>query len=210
MNVQNILKDALNIYHYGSYVYGTFQEGKSDMDFIVVLPNEYNIESDFIEDNNCQYSLYTLDQWENKLHNHDVDAIETYFLPDKYRIKETVHTIININPEKLRESFSRTASNSWVKCKKKLEVMESFNPRIAKKSLWHSLRIIDFGTQIMLNGRIVNYGSMNHIYSQIVDCPNDYYSFYKARYQQCYNSMKTIFRQASDLASWFKNNHKGV
>jgi hypothetical protein len=194
--MQQILKDALNIYHYGSYVYGTFQEGKSDMDFIVILPDGYNMPSELIEQNNCHYSLYTLSQWYDKLNNHDVDAIETYFLDDKFIVKETVEFHIKICPHKIRESFSRTASNSWVKCKKKLEVAESFNPRVAKKSLWHSLRILDFGIQILLRGRIVMYNSMNHIYEQIVNCPNNHYIFYKEKYQQHYNSYKSLFRKA--------------
>ena len=35
MNIDKILKDALNIYHYGSFVYGTFQKKISDNDYIV-------------------------------------------------------------------------------------------------------------------------------------------------------------------------------
>jgi hypothetical protein len=204
--MEQILKDTINIYHYGSKVYGTYQEDKSDLDFIVILPDGYDIPSEQIDKDNCQYCLYHESTWKQKLLNHDVDAIETYFLPAEFIIKETKKFNIKIDPIKIRESFSRTASNSWVKCKKKLEVPESFNPRVAKKSLWHALRIIEFGTQIMLNGRIVNYKSMSHVYEQIVECPNNYYPFYKEKYQGVYNSLKHVFRESTSFCSWHNKN----
>jgi hypothetical protein len=193
--MNDILQSALNIYYYGSYVYNTYQEGISDMDFIVILPNTYSPNADIIEYNNCHYSLYTLSEWQAKLQRHDVDAIETYFLDNRFKIKETVEFHINIDRTKIRENFSRTASNSWVKCKKKLEVEDSFNPRVAKKSLWHSLRIINFGVQIMIHGKIIDYTAMNSLYNEIVNNDINDYSYYKEKYQKYYNNLKTLFRQ---------------
>ena len=194
---QEVIENALNIYHYGSFVYGTFKEGISDKDYIVIVPDEYK---DFdlaqFEQNNNQYSIYTKSTWQHKLDNNDVDAIETYFLPEKYKVKETECFKTNINPEKVRENFSRVASNSFVKCKKKLTVEKDYNPRVGKKSLWHSLRIIDFGTQILKTGRIYNYGSMNHLHDDIVNSQRNDWEFFKEKYQPIYNAMKTNFRLA--------------
>lgn len=194
---QEVIENALNIYHYGSFVYGTFKEGISDKDYIVIVPDEYK---DFdlaqFEQNNNQYSIYTKSTWQHKLDNNDVDAIETYFLPDKYKVKETELFKTNINPEKIRENFSRVASNSFVKCKKKLTVEKDYNPRVGKKSLWHSLRIIDFGTQILKTGRIYNYRSMNHLHDDIVNSQRNDWEFFKEKYQPIYNTMKTNFRLA--------------
>ena len=194
---QEVIENALNIYHYGSFVYGTFKEGVSDKDYIVIVPDEYK---DFdlaqFEQNNNQYSIYTKSTWQHKLDNNDVDAIETYFLPEKYKVKETECFKANINPEKIRENFSRVASNSFVKCKKKLTVEKDYNPRVGKKSLWHSLRIIDFGTQILKTGRIYNYESMNHLHDDIVNSQRNDWEFFKEKYQSIYNAMKTNFRLA--------------
>ena len=194
---QEVIENALNIYHYGSFVYGTFKEGISDKDYIVIVPDEYK---DFdlaqFEQNNNQYSIYTKSTWQHKLDNNDVDAIETYFLPERYKVKETEHFKTNINPEKIRENFSRVASNSFVKCKKKLTVEKDYNPRVGKKSLWHSLRIIDFGTQVLKTGRIYNYGSMNHLHDNIVNNSRNDWEFFKEKYQSIYNQMKTNFRLA--------------
>ena len=188
--VEILLKKSLNIYHYGSFVYGTFKEGISDKDYILIVPDEYK---DFdlaqFEQNNNQYSIYTKSTWQHKLDNNDVDAIETYFLQEKYKVKETELFKTNINPEKIRENFSRVASNSFVKCKKKLTVEKDYSPRVGKKSLWHSLRIIDFGTQILKTGRIYNYGSMNHLHDDIVNNQRNDWEFFKEKYQTKYRNL---------------------
>jgi hypothetical protein len=194
---QNIINQALNIYCYGSFVYGTYQEGISDKDFIVIVPDKfYDFDLSQFEQANNQYSIYTKSTWQKKLDNNDVDAIETYFLPDKYKVKETEIFKTNINPEKIRENFSRVSSNSFVKCKKKLTVEKDYNPRVGKKSLWHSLRIVDFGIQILKHGYIKNYSSMNHFHDEIVNNKSNDWNIYKEKYQSIYNALKTEFRLA--------------
>ena len=190
------LKEALNIYEYGSIVYGTYIEGKSDRDYIVIVPDDYQIDVDQIEHDNCHYNIFHATTWQKKLDNNEVDAIEIYFLPKRHVIKETIRFNTDIVPSKIREQFSKTASNSWVKCKKKLIVEDSFNPRVGKKSLWHSLRIIEFGTQILLTGKINNYECVNHLYDSIVNNPHNDWEYYQHYYQPIYNAKKTLFRLA--------------
>jgi hypothetical protein len=192
----DFLNCALNIYEYGSVVYGTYIDGKSDKDYIVIVPDDYTINTDQVEHNNCHYNIFHAAQWQQKLNNNEVDAIEVYFLPKKHVVKETIVFTTEIVPSKIREQFSRTASNSWVKCKKKLIVEDSFNPRVGKKSLWHSLRIIEFGTQILLKGSITNYDSLNYLYDAIVNNDNNIWEHYQNNYQPIYNKMKTEFRLA--------------
>lgn len=192
----DFLDKALNIYEYGSVVYGTYIEGKSDKDYIVIVPDDYILNVDQVEHNNCHYNIFHAHQWQEKLNNNEVDAIEIYFLPKRHVVKETIFFNTEIVPSKIREQFSRTASNSWVKCKKKLIIENSFNPRVGKKSLWHSLRIIEFGTQILLTGKINNYGCMNHLYDSIVNNEHDDWEYYQHYFQPIYNAKKTKFRLA--------------
>ena len=111
---EQIFKIALNVYHYGSFVYGTFQKNVSDYDYIVIIPDALNeLDNKQFEKDNCQYSFYTQSAWQERLDKNEVDAIETYFLPEKYIIKETVKFSTNIIKEKIRENFSKTASNSF-------------------------------------------------------------------------------------------------
>jgi hypothetical protein len=193
--INNLLNNALNIYHYGSFVYGTFIEGISDYDYIVIVPDEMSeLDEQQFECNNCQYTVHSAKSWQEMLDRCDVDALETYFLPEQFIVKETVVFIADITKTKVRNSFSHVASNSFVKCKKKLEIAESYNPAIAKKSLWHSLRIIDFGIQILEYDKIVNYASLNHLHEQIVMCEDNRWEYFKQKYKPMYNALKTKFR----------------
>jgi hypothetical protein len=194
--VETLLEKSLNIYHYGSFVYGTFVQDISDYDYVIIVPDEcdvYDLEQ--FECEKCQYNVYTVETWRRMLREHDVCAVETYFLPAKYIVKENIKFDFVVNKEKLRESFSKTASNSYVKCKKKLEIIEDFNPKTAKKSIWHSLRILNFGIQILTSGRILNYSAMNYLYDEIINNPSQNWEDYKIKYKPIYNALKTEFRK---------------
>jgi HD superfamily phosphohydrolase len=54
----------------------------------------------------------------------------------------------NLDLPTLRKSFSSKANNSFVKFKKKLIVEKDYDVRAAIKSLFHSIRILDFGAKI--------------------------------------------------------------
>ena len=194
--MEELINKALNIYEYGSIVYGTYVEGVSDRDYIVIVDDHYQITDEQIELNNCHYNIFSASRWQEKLNNNEVDALEVYFLPKKYVVKETIAFKTTIIPSKVREQFSRTASNSWVKCKKKLTVEKDYNPRVGKKSLWHSLRIISFGTQILCTGRICDYGILNHLYDKIVNNDLNQWEYYYNNYKVLYNNMKSQFRLA--------------
>ena len=193
--IAELYNSAINVYCYGSIVYGTFIDGVSDRDFIVVVPDEMEeLDEQQFEYDNCQYTVHAAKNWQVMLDRCDVDAIECYFLPEQFICKETVVFIADITKEKIRNSFSHVASNSFVKCKKKLEVEESYDPKTGKKSLWHSLRIVDFGIQMLEHGKIINYASMNHLYDEIVKSEETNWEYFKTKYKPVYNALKTKFR----------------
>ncbi len=192
-----LYEQAFTIYPYGSIVYGTYQEGISDTDFIVVVPPYLNhLDQQQWEYHNEQYTLYSISTWREKLNRHDIDALECHFLPKNMVIKETIDFDFTLKTALLRQSISSVASNSWVKCKKKLTVHEDFAPRVGKKSLWHALRILNFGIQLMTFKSIVDYGSMNELYDEIVNNPSDNWLFFKEKYQPIYNNSKSAFKLA--------------
>ena len=110
-------------------------------------------------------------------------------------LKETKKFDLNVDKDLIRKNISSTASNSFVKCKKKLTVQDSYSPRIGKKSLWHSIRLLDFGTQIMNFGKIVNYQSVNNIYNQSMEA-QDNWNYLKEQFQPIYNKYHSEFKLA--------------
>lgn len=182
----------LNIYVHGSRVYGTNTE-QSDYDYIVVVEDSI-YKQDSIHYNNEDYNIFSKSQWDNLAQDNDCDFIECIYLPSNLKIKETYIPEYNIQKELIRKNFSAKASNSWVKCKKKLTVEKDYAPYIGKKSLWHSLRLLDFGIQILSHGSIIDYTSMNSYYTDIMNASTNDWLYFKEKYQPIYNSYKSKFR----------------
>jgi len=190
---------VFGLYQYGSRVYGCATE-QSDFDYILVvdqpIPNkEIRVEKSDIN-HPVNINVYNLVEFLSRIALHEVDALECAFLPKK----NILFNSINFNDyifrkDILRRSISEKASNSFVKAKKKLTVEKDFNPYIGKKSLFHSLRIINFGTQIAKDGRISDYSAANNYWKEIVENPENNWQYYKDKYQPVYNSMMTEFRK---------------
>lgn len=176
----------LNIYRYGSRVYGT-HGNKSDEDFIVVLTEG---ESQWILADGVDLHIYGLAKFEEKLAEHHVPFLECYFLPDELK-SETVRSKFTINLTLLRNACSALASNSWVKAKKKIIQGDNY---LGLKSLFHSLRILDFAIQMAQDKQIGNYASMNSVWNEIKELESPEYATLKERYQELYNKKASQLR----------------
>lgn len=193
----------LNIYPYGSHVYGSNDE-LSDSDLIIVTDSP-----NFQEE--CQFkwpgidvTALTAPMFQEQLNDHEPSALECWFLRKEltYCSKEFS---FNLDLEKLRRSFSGKSSNSWVKAKKKIEVHNEW--RLGLKSLFHSFRILIFGIQIAEYGRITDYSAANGIWRSIDDFYKEFletglkpeWLYFKDRFQPKYNALRTQFRIAAPL-----------
>lgn len=147
---------------FGSQVYGTINKN-SDFDIIIVANN--SVESIEISNNNFNIHIYTPDKFKEDLEWHRINNLECIFAPDWAKLKEDIKYDFDLNLPKLRHAISHISSNSWVKCKKKIEQGDYY---IGIKSLFHSLRIPIFGTQIAKYGHIYDFTSTNYIYQKIM------------------------------------------
>lgn len=175
--IRNI--DAL--FPYGSMVYGTNRPG-SDADFIIVtdLPGQSGTFS------NMDVQSYSHQEFRDMLDACNIVALECVMqdLPQSANFPYT------INPWKLRQSCSAIASNAWVKCKKKMAQGDDY---IGKKSVWHSLRILNFGIQILVHGKIIDYGAVNFMYDDIMKMKT--WEEIDKKYRSISKQMQTDFRQ---------------
>lgn len=154
-------EDVLLVCPYGSEVYGTRSE-KSDRDYVVVanIHNYLQYESDDID-----IHLMSVKHYKYLLNKHEIMALETYF--NKYPLMGDLQVDFELILPALRRSISSTVSNSWVKAKKKV-TLENEDDWVGYKSLFHSLRILAFGIQIAETGRINNFQSASHLWSEIL------------------------------------------
>lgn len=160
---------VLNIYTYGSRVYGTANKN-SDYDYVVVVENESAAArlEPFTRAENEDFTIYTKEQFQKNIDMHEVSALECFFLPADKVVKKTVDFSFTLDLGKLRTEFSQKSSNSWVKAKKKFVVEKDYAPYVGQKSAWHSLRILDFGCQIAKDGKITNWSETNHLLPAIL------------------------------------------
>lgn len=181
------LCDIIGICPYGSQVYGT-AEDNSDIDLVVILKKK-TIEQ--WSDNKFNLSFETIESYQEKLDQHEVVAIETYFYPDW--IIKNFQPHFKLDLVKLRHSFSAKASNSWVKAYKKLSVEKDYNLKVAQKSLFHSLRILDQGIYLGMNNKLDKFDLSNKYWWQIRNVSD--WSVMVEKYKELFNEKASLFRK---------------
>lgn len=175
---------------YGSRVYGTYTDA-SDYDFVVVADGcESGVE---FRNGDLNVQVYNTEKFKDLLRRHNITSLECLFLPQEYILYRSYTFDFKLNLPALRHSVSAKASNSWVKCKKKLTVEEGCE-YIGKKSLFHALRIVLFGTQIAQHGCILDYGAANPYYYEIMSMTSNSWEDYKKKYHPVFNKLMTEFR----------------
>jgi predicted nucleotidyltransferase len=196
--LQNILNktnlsedDILAVYSYGSRVYGTARKN-SDYDYIVILRN--NKPNEQYSDSLININYYTANEHQGRLNDHEISALECYFLDDQFILKKSNIFGFKLDLVKLRHSLSAKSSNSFVKAKKKLTVEKDYDLDLGRKSLFHSFRIIDYGKQIATHGKIIDYGSCNELFNEIMNCYTwkQMYDDYKKRYNQLCSEFRIV------------------
>ena len=203
MNIED--DNILNCYKFGSHVYGT-QNEFSDEDFICV------VKKPVISDNN-NIHFYTIEMFQTLLNNCEIQMLECYFLDKSFILKETITFNFELNLSKLRTSISTITSNSFVKGKKKLIVSGDYDLNIGLKSIFHSLRILDFGIQIASKSLIYDYRSMNYILEDIYKISEtheriDLWNKINEKYKPIFNKKSSIFKELApkDLTERGKRN----
>lgn len=189
-------ENIVNVYLYGSRVYQTHTD-KSDYDFIFIVLNGTKTREQF-SDSLINVNYYTLFEHHKRLVNHEISALELYFLEDtKYILKEDMKFSFKQDNECLRRSLSTKSSNSFVKAKKKLTIEKDYDYNVGVKSLFHSFRIIYFGIQIAKYGKIVDYSEANSLLFEMKKLYNwsDMFTIYKKEY----NKLLTEFRRLCPL-----------
>jgi predicted nucleotidyltransferase len=180
-----------SIFLFGSRIYET-NDLDSDWDFKVISnTSKSNVEIK-IEDYNIH--ILTADSFQSKLDAHDPVALECFFSPSRFKILNNNDFTFNLKIPTLRHSFSHVSSNSWVKSKKKLELGE-YN--IGIKSIFHSLRIPIFGSQILKEGKITDFTEANFIWEKLKTKSNWSWQELDKEFRNLRNSIMTDFRKNS-------------
>lgn len=182
--------DGYYLIPYGSRVYKTHEE-LSDFDFIAIIKSTTRtvngIEKTY---NKTNIHIYDKENFQTKLNEHKIFALESYFHHDQL-IKDEFEFKLDLNL--LRKEISSVSSNSFVKAKKKIEVESDYY--IGWKSLFHSLRIIMFGIQIAETGKIYDFSQANNYWLDIVREKCYGWKPLQEKYKPIKNELLTKFRK---------------
>lgn len=179
---------AIAAYVYGSRVYGT-ADSYSDWDIALIAKT--SVEAIEIKTDRLNIHVYTWDRWVADLEWHNPRNLECHFAPDWAILLEKQRHSLTINEARLRHAVCHVSSNSWVKARKKLEGGEY---RTGVKSLFHSIRIPMFGTQVGENGVISDFSCANSVWEGISSKEWDWASL-DENFREKRNSVLTEFRK---------------
>jgi histidyl-tRNA synthetase len=174
----NTNDNIVSLYQYGSQVYGT-SNPQSDMDMIMVVKDLNGVTN--------QSDLSDID-----ITISEISVLECVFLPEDKILKNQKEWDFILDLPTLRKACSAKSSNSWVKAKKKLIVEEDYNLYVGQKSAWHAIRILQFGQQIAINSKIIDYSSANEFLHRIISC-NDWEALDK-NMRSVYNEESSKFK----------------
>ena len=188
------VSSIVGIYQYGSRVYGTAIE-TSDWDFVVINNNGFDF---LFESDNVDIHYISIETYNNKLKEHDIMALETYYQNIYGEPIKEYEIEFKLDLQKLRKSVSSVCNNSFVKFKKKL-ILENEDNYIGIKSLYHSIRIAELGTKIAIGDHTMLKPS-SYLWTTIKEdaeeCNYDWETLNK-KYKPIFNEEMSEFRKVA-------------
>lgn len=170
--------NVLNIYAHGSHFYGTATSA-SDYDLVVLVPDSKKYGSNDVADNilisvatanmKIDLSVESIDEFVGRVKEHRWYALECLLLP----LLESRHIPFpEIDKIQIRATVRLAGDHAYTKAKKKITIENEIY--LGKKSLFHSIRIVDFAIQLLSRGKIENWTSCREIHRKIMDAPDEW------------------------------------
>lgn len=169
-----------NIFLYGSRVYGSAKE-TSDYDIIYISSNLLAHEEKRATLNDILLNIHVItpDKFKADLLNHDIMNLECFYAPDFARILEKEPLKFQLNKKKLIKNNLAQSYSAWQNGKRKVQ---DFDIHKGVKSLFHSIRMLMFASQILENDKIIDYGIANSLYLEMIECDEYEWNYFKSKY----------------------------
>jgi predicted nucleotidyltransferase len=172
----NIKEEILGIFPYGSRVYGLAKDD-SDYDYIVVTKSSFLPSGAFKQnaisssDKNIQGVLYSRSGFIDAINNYEIAALECLSLdPANIIILKWPFKIQKWDEKEMVKKIIQKASASWHIAS---EQSRNDQKHLAKKGVFHALRILMFGIQLKEYKKITNFSVSNELKHKIERLPDD-------------------------------------
>lgn len=165
-----------NSYLYGSRVYGTNREN-SDYD-VMLVASSLDARKE-IKGEKYNIHIITPDLFADDLSNYKMVPLECMFAPDYAKIQEKREFPFTIDEKKLIKNILIQSNTSWIRAKFKLNENDILR---GLKSVFHSLRILYFGRQLIKSGKIVDFSCANDLWNEIENCNEVEWKYFSKKY----------------------------
>jgi len=182
-----------NIYVFGSRVYKTYTLN-SDIDLVVIACSmDVNKE---IHEGIYNVHITTPDAFKEQLDSHDVHCLECIYAPREAQIMTRIDYLkdFRLDEGQLKKMLVSQSAWAWTKAQRR---MEKGNIIGGAKSLFHSLRILKFGLQIINNNRITNFQGANHFWEEIRNFDGLEWQEYQDKWTNIKKSLMKQLKRAS-------------
>jgi len=182
----------INVYLYGSRVYGTCHRD-SDFDFLVVarsLDREREIRS-----GRYNIHVHTPDKFEDDLMSYRMVNMECIYAPSFARFQECTDffRVFKINPFVFKKAIFKQSHDAWLKASIKFREMDIDR---ATKSLFHSLRILAFGIYIFEEDDILDFSLANSYWDEISKIEEFKWNIFKEKFLPQKKGLENILMNA--------------
>ena len=159
-----IKDEIISIFPYGSRVYGN-TTNISDYDYVIVTKSGILKSGGFKQNaisnkvRTIQGILYSRSGFIDAINNYDITALECLSLPDEIIIKKTWNFKVQKWDDKaFIKSIITKMSASWYQAD---NYAKDDNFEMAKKGIYHSIRILMFAQQLKENHKIIDFTVAN-------------------------------------------------
>ena len=186
---------VLNIYPYGSKIYGTATEF-SDDDYVIVYKSSLLPSGAFkdnaitSDDGLIQGTCFSRSGFIDAINNYQITALECIFLPEDKVIQKKMdfkYKESKMNNKDLVYNIIKTASASWYNG---MLAWKDKNIIHSQKNMYHAIRILRFGLYIKENG-FINYNKAKKYKEMIYN--NEKYRPFK--YQNLFIDLQERLKQ---------------
>lgn len=186
---------VVNIYNYGSWVYGT-NSPTSDRDLMIITRSPHQESLAFTDDidyfhrfelyklwNKYDVCVHSVENFEILLEKNYLLAVECLFLPNEFKIKEEIdfrplyfekyYNISRLKKVAFHENqtalktFDEDTNPSNSKLSSRSSRSNQSKSDYSLKVLFHGLRYLDFAEQLIQTRSIHDFKRVTHIFSQM-------------------------------------------
>lgn len=155
-------EDVINVYPFGSKIYGT-DDYKSDWDFVVVVKDGV-VDKDIRKSshNQINVNIFTETSFLAAVKRHRMSMLECIFLPSDKLLKNSKTYSFKLDIKSLHQYIITKSLEDWGKARLKFDQQDVSYI----KSIFHSIRTLRFGIQLAENNNI-EYSSCNDLWHEL-------------------------------------------